>query len=254
MLHQRTRERVEGRVADPTRAHFTLPRLLSAVLVERETYFLSRLIFRDHGLETVPVDCDEEGVREESLVAAIREHEPKFLYVIPTHHNPTARTTSEARRRRIVEVCTAEGCPVVSDDVYQLLSFPGADPPTPVREVEKQLRGEGTAEGERADLPPPVVISLGSFSKIWAPATRLGWVQGTEEDPAPPLSLPHPARVQGLNPPRRSAPQHHCPAHPRRRQHQWRRCDTLTQTRTPAARPTPYPSLPPRIAPRRPRP
>lgn len=192
------------------------------MLVERETYFLSRLIFRDHGLETVPVDCDGEGVREDALAAAIKEHRPKFLYVIPTHHNPTARTTSDARRRRIVELCTAEGCPVVSDDVYQLLSFPGAEAPIPMREVEKQHRGEGSAQGEKADLPGPVVISLGSFSKIWAPATRLGWVQGTLLHAMPEDGGSRHSLCPSLS--RCSAPQHHWTAHSRRSQHQRRRC------------------------------
>ena len=52
---------------------------------------------------------------------------------------------------------------IIADEVYQLLCFPQSNPPPPMFTFDKH----GT------------VLALGSFSKILAPALRLGWIQGS---------------------------------------------------------------------------
>eukprot|EP00123_Amoebidium_parasiticum_P015140 comp22805_c0_seq1/m.35783 comp22805_c0_seq1/g.35783 ORF comp22805_c0_seq1/g.35783 comp22805_c0_seq1/m.35783 type:complete len:463 (-) comp22805_c0_seq1:119-1507(-) len=136
------------------------------VLVEEPTYFLAMMIFRDHKLRTVAVDTDDEGLVPSSLEKALKSHpDARFLYTIPAYGNPTTVTLSHERREAIAAICQGYNIPIVSDDVYQLLSFPS--------ETEK--------------LPPPfphytdLAISLGSFSKILGPGMRLGWIQTSPE-------------------------------------------------------------------------
>ncbi|HEX7061010.1 MAG TPA: PLP-dependent aminotransferase family protein [Woeseiaceae bacterium] len=130
------------------------------VFAEDPSYFLAFQIFRDHGLEVVGIPVDEEGMDVDALERALRHRRPKLVYVIPSFQNPTGRTTSGERRRRLVELSRAHDFLVVADEVYQMLWHRAPPPPALGTLVE---RGN--------------VLSLGSFSKILAPGLRLGWIQ-----------------------------------------------------------------------------
>lgn len=129
------------------------------VLVEDPTYFLALRIFADHGLRVVGLATDRDGLLPDSLAEALAAERARFLYVIPTHQNPSGATLSSERRSQVMQLCAEHGCLVVADEVYHLLSW-GAVAPTAL--------GAWADEGS--------VISLGSFSKILAPGLRLGWI------------------------------------------------------------------------------
>src|SRR5919202_1734092 len=75
------------------------------VLVEQPTYDRPLKILRELGAEIVQVPMDDEGLDPDALAAALREGErPAFLYTIPTFQNPSGRTLSLERRRRVVEL------------------------------------------------------------------------------------------------------------------------------------------------------
>ncbi|MDH5583517.1 MAG: PLP-dependent aminotransferase family protein [Gammaproteobacteria bacterium] len=133
------------------------------VFVEEPSYFLAFQIFRDHGLNIVGIPVDDEGLCVDALRRELASHKPAFLYTIPSYHNPGGQSTSDERRKQIVELATLHDFLIVADEVYQLLYY--FDPPPPAY-------GTVTAS-ER-------VVSLGSFSKILAPAMRLGWIQTSE--------------------------------------------------------------------------
>jgi DNA-binding transcriptional MocR family regulator len=130
------------------------------VFVEEPSYFLAFQIFRDHGLNIVGIPMDEDGPRIEALEQALAKHSPAFLYTIPSYHNPTGHSSSASRRQDLVKLARKHKFLIVADEPYQLLHY--FDPPPP-------------AYGTMIDSG--VVISLGSFSKILAPAMRLGWIQ-----------------------------------------------------------------------------
>jgi len=130
------------------------------VFVEEPSYFLAFQIFRDHGLNIVGIPMDEDGPNVEALEQALAKHSPAFLYTIPSYHNPTGHCSSAGRRRDVVKLARKHNFLIVADEPYQLLHY--FDPPPP-------------AYGTMIDSG--VVISLGSFSKILAPAMRLGWIQ-----------------------------------------------------------------------------
>ena len=133
------------------------------VFVEEPSYFLAFQIFRDHGLKIVGIPMDDDGLRVDALEQALADHKPAFLYTIPSYHNPGGQCTTEARRHRIIELANEHDFLVVADEVYQFLYYNAAPPP---------------AYGTMADSNR--VVSLGSFSKILAPALRLGWIQTSE--------------------------------------------------------------------------
>ena len=137
-----------------------------AVLVEEPSYHLARAIFRDHGLRTVGVPVDADGLDAEAVDAMLGElaaagTPARFVYTIPAHHNPTGVTMPLGRREHLVEVTARHGALLVADEVYHLLTYDGAAPPPFSAWVE---RGHEH------------VMSLGTFSKILSPGLRLGWV------------------------------------------------------------------------------
>ena len=134
------------------------------IFVEEPSYFLALRIFADHGLKIVGLPMDEEGLIVEALEEKLSYHIPRFVYTIPTFHNPSSLTMSAARREHLVRLSRKHNFLIIADEVYHLLAYT-AVPPPPLANYA-------------ADGP---VISLGSFSKIMAPGLRLGWIQAGEE-------------------------------------------------------------------------
>ena len=102
------------------------------VLVEGPSYDRPLKILAREGVEIVPLAMDEEGLDPDALEAELRARPdpPSFLYTIPTFQNPSGRTLSIERRRRIVEIVTTYDLPVLEDDPYGLVRYEGTPPPT----------------------------------------------------------------------------------------------------------------------------
>lgn len=106
---------------------------------------------------TVPTDL-KSGVDVDALEAAFEQH-PSLAVLIPDFHNPLGVTMTQDKRQRVAQLAARYRVPVVEDDPYSALRFDGeALPPI------KAYDNIGT------------VFYLGSFSKMLAPALRLGWM------------------------------------------------------------------------------
>jgi DNA-binding transcriptional MocR family regulator len=129
------------------------------VLVESPTYDRPRKILAGLGAEVEALAMDDEGLDPDALEAALeRGPRPAFLYTIPTFQNPSGRTLSSERRRRIVELAAAHDLLVLEDDPYGLVRYEGEAPPT-LFELD---------ESEH-------VAYSSSFSKTVAPGVRVGY-------------------------------------------------------------------------------
>ena len=129
------------------------------VLVEEPTYDRPLKILAAHGVETVPVAMDDEGLDLAALADALESGgKPAFLYTIPTFQNPSGRTLSVERRQQLVEIAREHELLVLEDDPYGLVRFDGEAPPTLF-----ELEG-GTH-----------VAYSSSFSKTIAPGLRVGY-------------------------------------------------------------------------------
>jgi DNA-binding transcriptional MocR family regulator len=98
------------------------------VLTEALTYPGVKTLAGIMGLRLEPVAMDEEGLIPEALDAACRRRKARGLYCMPTLHNPTTVTLSEARRRKIAEIAAIHDLFIIEDDIYRLLP-PEAPPP-----------------------------------------------------------------------------------------------------------------------------
>jgi 2-aminoadipate transaminase len=126
------------------------------VLVEGPTYDRPLKLLARLGADVVTLPMDEEGLDPDALEHELRRG-ASFLYTIPTFQNPSGRTLSAERRRRVVELAAAAAVPVLEDDPYGRVRYEGEPPPT-----LHELGGDG-------------VLYTSSFSKTVAPGLRVGW-------------------------------------------------------------------------------
>ncbi|MDO9509605.1 MAG: PLP-dependent aminotransferase family protein [Thermovirgaceae bacterium] len=131
-----------------------------AVLVESPSYPEAFGVFRKFGVECLSVPLLPDGPDVDAMEAILAKHKVKFFYTIPTFQNPTGFSTSDEKKRRILDIAKKHDFLILEDDPYRNLTFEGSPGGT-------YLHAAG--DDER-------VIYLGSFSKIIAPGLRCGWV------------------------------------------------------------------------------
>lgn len=138
------------------------------VLVENPTYLAALQSFRSHGVSVVAVESDEDGMLTDDLIAKIKAHRPKLVYVVPTFSNPTGRVWSTERRIGLLQACRENNVLILEDDPYGEIKFDAeAHYPTIIS----------------LDQHPDdsAVVYLGSFSKTVAPALRTGMAIGDKQ-------------------------------------------------------------------------
>jgi 2-aminoadipate transaminase len=136
------------------------------LVVEAPTFGSIIRAERLYGVKLLSVPVDQDGMQIDTLEKALEElrsegRSPKLLYTVPTCHNPTGVSLSLERRRRLVKLAEEHRFVVIEDDTYRDLQFDGAPLPS-------------LFSMDQAGL----VVQAGSFSKIFAPGLRLGWVAG----------------------------------------------------------------------------
>jgi 2-aminoadipate transaminase len=132
------------------------------ILAEAPTYLGALGAFAAYQADVVHVAMDESGIIPGALAAAIglvsaQGRRVKFLYTVPSFHNPAGVTMAAARRLEVLRICEQAGVLVVEDNPYGLLRFEG--------DLVQPLRAH-TRDG---------VVYLGSFSKTIAAGLRVGW-------------------------------------------------------------------------------
>jgi 2-aminoadipate transaminase len=134
------------------------------VLCESPTYLAAIGAFRAYGCRFTEGPTDDNGMIPDELERIIRTTDRvKLIYVIPNFQNPTGRSWSMERREKLAELAAKYALVVIEDDPYGELRF----------------EGEACASVKSADKVG-CVLCLGTFSKIFCPGYRIGWVAGEE--------------------------------------------------------------------------
>ena len=116
--------------------------------------------FRSYGAKLVGVPMQQDGMDTDALEAALQANpNAKLLYTIPSFQNPSGITTTLEKRKKVYELACKYNIAMLEDNRYGELRFAGEDVPT-----IKSLDTEGR------------VLYAGSFSKVMAPAFRLGFL------------------------------------------------------------------------------
>ncbi len=134
------------------------------VLVESPTFVQTIETFQLFQARCLAVETDDEGLVIEALEKSIVKHKPKLIYVIPTFQNPSGRTTTLERRRAIAELAGRYDVMVLEDDPYCELRYTGQALPS-IKSFDETGH----------------VIYSNSFSKIFSPGCRLGYVYADKE-------------------------------------------------------------------------
>jgi 2-aminoadipate transaminase len=135
------------------------------VVCERPTYLGAINAFHSYQAQFADVGLDDEGMIIDELVQVLETTAGcKLVYVVPDFQNPTGRTWSLERRQRFIEVANRYDLIVVEDHPYGALRYEGLPLP-PIKALDTEER----------------VLFLGTFSKIFCPGFRIGWITASQE-------------------------------------------------------------------------
>lgn len=135
------------------------------IICESPSYLGAINAFRAYQPEFIEIGMDDNGMKVDELEKALKENSNvKMIYTIPDFQNPTGRTMSDDRRKRIAELAAEYKVPVIEDNPYGDLIFEGHRHPS-IKSFDK----EGW------------VIYLGTYSKTFCPGLRIGWVCAAPE-------------------------------------------------------------------------
>lgn len=132
-----------------------------AVAIEDPSYCFSLPIFQSAGLKTFRLPMDQQGMNPDDLIELHRKHRIRMIFLNPDYQNPTGAVLSYTRRKKILELSSEFGIPIIEDDPYSLTSYNGE-----VHATLKSMDYNGN------------VLYISSLSKIVASGLRIGWVIG----------------------------------------------------------------------------
>ncbi len=140
-----------------------------AILCEGPTYAGALNAFAAYRPRVLHVPMDRAGMipsaAREGLDKARKQGlHVKFIYTVPNFQNPAGVTMAEERRRELLDIAREFDLVILEDNPYGMLRFEGEALPS-LSALEKEQEGDVDR-----------VVYLGTFSKIFAPGVRLGWV------------------------------------------------------------------------------
>src|SRR5579864_4141443 len=117
--------------------------------------------FRLVGAKVIGVPVDGDGLQVEALERAIAQHNVRAVYVTPHHQFPTTVTMSAGRRLKLLDLARTHRIAIIEDDYDHEFHYDGR-PVLPLASADRH----------------GVVAYIGTFSKVLAPALRIGYVAG----------------------------------------------------------------------------
>jgi 2-aminoadipate transaminase len=149
--------------------------LLGKILIDPGDYVICGLpsylgglnAFSVYGAKLKGIPFDDFGMMPtelEKAIVGIRDlgRTVKFIYIIPDFQNPAGITAPESRRLEILAIAEKYNLLIVEDSPYREIRFAG-EPQKLIYQLDTSGR----------------VITLFTFSKIFAPGFRLAWTIGS---------------------------------------------------------------------------
>ena len=130
------------------------------IILEDPCISFVKKIFTDHNYELCPLEVDSQGMKVGILNNMKRA---ELIYVVPSHQFPLGGVLPASRRIALLQYASEQNAYILEDD------------------YDSEFRYRGEALQALHNLDRDRVIYLGSFSKIFAPSLRLGY-----------MILPHP--------------------------------------------------------------
>ena len=135
------------------------------IICENPSYVGAFNAFQSYNPKYIGISMDEEGIIIEELENTLKSNSnAKMVYTIPDFQNPTGRSMSIERRKKLAELGSKYQIPIIEDAPYASLVYEGKRLP-----AIKSYDQDG------------FVVMLGTFSKVLCPGFRVGWVCAHEE-------------------------------------------------------------------------
>ena len=129
-----------------------------SVVIDSPTYPGALQSFLSAGARPLPWSTDWSLKHLEELLI---RYSPKLIFTMPTLQNPTGQVMPLEKRKGLLDLATRYKVPIVEDDVYARMFF-GAEPgPESLYSLDRQSQ----------------VINISTFSKMFAPGVRVGWLR-----------------------------------------------------------------------------
>ncbi|MGI6348739.1 MAG: PLP-dependent aminotransferase family protein [Eubacteriaceae bacterium] len=128
------------------------------ILIESPAFIHCIDIFNMFEARSIPCQCDDIGLVMEDVEAKIKQYRPKMIYTVPTFHNPTGKTLTAQRRKRLAELGSEYDVIILEDDPYRDIRYSGEALPT-IKSFDKTGH----------------TVMANSFSKMFSPGSRLGY-------------------------------------------------------------------------------
>ncbi len=132
-----------------------------SVVMDRPGYVGAIQTFRAAGANLVGWDVLRADLGE--LEDLVMRYRPKLIYTDPTFQNPTGRVLPLRERQELLKLAARYRVPIIEDNPWQETYLDAPPPPT--------LYHLDTHN---------IVIHLSTFSKIFAPGLRIGWLVASE--------------------------------------------------------------------------
>ena len=121
--------------------------------VEEPGYPVARDVLAAHGVQVVPCPVDGDGLVAGDLPAGL-----KLIYATPSHQYPLGGRLPVPRRRALIAWARASGALIAEDD------------------YDGEFRYDVAPLPALYSLDPDVVVYLGTTTKTFTPALRVGWL------------------------------------------------------------------------------
>lgn len=129
------------------------------VFVESPTYSWAIASFKSRGAEIVDIELEKDGINVDMLEEKLKIFKPKLIYTMPVFQNPTGISYSVEKMKKLIEIAYKYDTYIVEDDFSNELNFSN-NKHLPLKAYDKYDR----------------VIYIKSFSKIYMPGLRLGFI------------------------------------------------------------------------------
>ena len=130
------------------------------IICEAPTFIGSLNAFRSYNAKLVGIEMEDDGITIEKLEEALEKYQrTAFIYLIPNFQNPTGKTMSLEKRKKVLALAQKYNVYILADNPYGDLRYLGDDIPS-LKSMSK----------------PGPVLYAGTFSKTLAPGLRVGYL------------------------------------------------------------------------------
>ena len=129
------------------------------IFTEKPTFYGACAAFFSRGGNVIPISMEKNGIDTLELENLLKVYHPKFLYVMAYFQTPTGISYSMSKKRKLLELAEKYHFYIIEDDnLYDF--YYGKEKIVPLKALDYKNK----------------VIYIKSFSKIWMPGLRMGFM------------------------------------------------------------------------------